>query len=160
VIAIEMRGCSANAHASPSRRSVEELQSLREGRQAVSASSISACALDHRRARVVLSGTDAGAIYRYRRSERVFASGPDGFGDALAGDPRRAHREEETTAMARAVATVPVQSPISARREFPLRDLTTGRLRRADGAADRRRPRVGVSRSSARRSRSAGGEER
>jgi len=68
---------------------------------------------------VVLSGADAAPIYRYRRSERVFRLGTStGFGDALAAAIRGVRiREEETTAMARAVAErVPVQIPISARR--------------------------------------------
>jgi signal transduction histidine kinase len=110
-------------------RSVEELQSLREVGQAVSATLDLGTVLATIVERAVdLSGADAGAIYRYRRSERVFRLGTStGFGDALAAAIRGVRiREEETTAMARAVQErVPVQIPdLGATPNFPLRDLT------------------------------------
>ncbi len=109
-------------------RSVEELTTLREVGQAVSSTLDLATVLETIVTRAVaLSGADAGAIYRYRSSDRQFRLGTShGFGEALAAAIRAAPiREEETTALGRAVQErVPVQLPdLAAAPHLPLRDL-------------------------------------
>jgi signal transduction histidine kinase len=108
-------------------RSVEELTTLREVGQAVSSTLDLATVLETIVTRAVaLSGADAGAIYRYRSSDRQFRLGTShGFGEALAAAIRAAPiREEETTALSRAVKErVPVQLDLAAAPHLPLRDL-------------------------------------
>src|SRR6266704_71348 len=110
-------------------RSVEELTTLREVGQAVSSTLDLATVLDTIVTRAVeLSGADAGAIFRYRRSDRQFRLGTSrGLGEELAAAIRAATiREDETTALGRAIQErVPVQVPdLAAAPHFPLRDLT------------------------------------
>jgi signal transduction histidine kinase len=109
-------------------RSVEELTTLREVGQAVSSTLDLATVLETIVTRAVaLSGADAGAIYRYRSSDRQFRLGTShGFGEALAAAIRAEPiREEETPALGRAVKErMPVQLPdLAAAPHLPLRDL-------------------------------------
>ena len=110
-------------------RSVEELTTLREVGQAVSSTlditTVLATIVEHA---VGLSGAEAGAIYRYRKTDRQFHLGTSyRFGDELAAAIHgvRIH-EDETTAMRRAVIErVPVHiADLGAAPNFPLRDLT------------------------------------
>src|SRR5258707_352096 len=87
-------------------RSVEELTTLREVGQAVSSTLDLATVLDTIVTRAVeLSGADAGAIYRYRRSDRRLRLGTSrGFGEELTAAIRAAPiREDETAALGRAI---------------------------------------------------------
>ena len=110
-------------------RSVEELTTLREVGQAVSSTldltTVLSTIVEHA---VGLSGAEAGAIYRYRKSDRQFQLGTSyRFSDELAAAIHGVHiREDETTAMGRAVnERVPVQiADLGAAPNFPLRDLT------------------------------------
>ncbi len=110
-------------------RSVEELTTLREVGQAVSSTLDLATVLDTIVTRAVeLSGADAGAIYRYRRSDRRFRLGTSrGFGEELTAAIRAAPiREDETAALGRAIkerVTIQVHD-LAAAPHLPLRDLT------------------------------------
>jgi signal transduction histidine kinase len=110
-------------------RSVEELTTLREVGQAVGSTLDLATVLQTIITRAVaLAGADAGAIYRYRKSDRRFRLGTShGFGEELTA---KIHgltiRDEETTALARAVRErTPVQIPdLDDAPHLPLRDVT------------------------------------
>ncbi|HKX08774.1 MAG TPA: GAF domain-containing protein [Stellaceae bacterium] len=109
-------------------RSVEELTTLREVGQAVSSTLDLWTVLDTLVTRAVaLSGAEAGAIYRYRRSDRQFRLGTvHGLDEELVGKIRDTGiREEETTALKRAInERAPVQLPdLEAAPHLPLRDL-------------------------------------
>jgi signal transduction histidine kinase len=109
-------------------RSVDELTTLREIGQAVSSTLDLATVLDTIVARAVaLAGAEAGAIYRYRKSERQFRLGTSfGLDDTIAQQLRGVPiREAETTALARAVQErAPAQIPdLEAAPHLPLRDL-------------------------------------
>ena len=110
-------------------RSIEELQTLRDIGQAVSSTLDLSTVLGTVVERAVsLARADAGAIYRYRQSERVFRLDTSyGFGEELARRIRGARiREEETTALGRAVRDrLPVQvQDLAATPSLPLRDLS------------------------------------
>ncbi|HKF72886.1 MAG TPA: GAF domain-containing protein, partial [Stellaceae bacterium] len=108
-------------------RSVDELTTLREVGQAVSSTLDLATVLETivKRA-VTLAGADAGAIYRYRKSDRQFRLGTSyGLSEELAARIRGAPiREEETTALRRAIQErVPAQIELETAPHLPLRDL-------------------------------------
>jgi signal transduction histidine kinase len=110
-------------------RSVSELQTLREIGQAVSSTLDLSTVLETVVERAVrLAGADAGAIYRYRKSDGLFRLNTSyGFGAELAARIRGAHiREQETTALGRAVRDrAPVLVPdLTETPSFPLRDLS------------------------------------
>jgi signal transduction histidine kinase len=112
-------------------RSVGELTTLREVGQAVSSTLDLATVLETIVTRAVaLAGAEAGAIYRYRKSDRQFRLGTAfGFDDELAAKIRQAPiREAETTALARAInERAPAQIPdLEAAPHLPLRDLMAG----------------------------------
>ena len=109
-------------------RSVEELTTLREVGQAVSSTLDLWTVLETIVTRAVaLAGADAGAIYRYRRTDRQFKLGTSyGLDDDLAAKIRGARiREDETMALRRAITErVPVQLPdLETAPHLPLRDL-------------------------------------
>jgi len=109
-------------------RSVEELTTLREVGEAVSSTLDLTKVLETIVARAVaLGGAEAGAIYRYRKSDHQFRFGTfHGFDAELAARIREAPiREAETFALARAIQQrAPVQVPdLEAAPHLPLRDL-------------------------------------
>jgi len=109
-------------------RSVDELTTLREVGQAVSSTLDLGTVLETIVARAVgLAGAEAGAIYRYRKSDRQFRLGTSfGLDEALAAKIRQAPiQESETAALARAInERAPVQIPdLEAVPHLPLRDL-------------------------------------
>jgi signal transduction histidine kinase len=108
-------------------RSVEELTTLREVGQAVSSTLDLWTVLETivKRA-VTLAGAQAGAIYRYRKSDRQFKLGTTyGFDEALIARVRGAPiHEEDTTALRRAINDrTPVQIDLETAPHLPLRDV-------------------------------------
>jgi signal transduction histidine kinase len=109
-------------------RSVDELTTLREVGQAVSSTLELGTVLETIVTRAVaLAGADAGAIYRYRKSDRQFRLGTScGLGDELTANVRGVSiREEETVSLRRAIAErAPTQiSDLDKAPHLPLRDL-------------------------------------
>jgi GAF domain-containing protein len=109
-------------------RSVDELTTLREVGQAVSSTLDLATVLETivKRA-VALAGAEAGAIYRYRKSDRQFRLGTSfGLDEALVAKIRQAPiREAETMSLARAInERAPAQIPdLETVPHLPLRDV-------------------------------------
>jgi GAF domain-containing protein len=108
-------------------RSVEELQTLSEVGQAVSSTLDLRAVLSTILTRsVALTGADAGAIYRYSRSERAFRQVEAvGYDEALMREVRDMRVAEAESAMGEAVARrVPIQlANLAERPSFALRDV-------------------------------------